>query len=445
MPSSIPTVTIVGRPNVGKSTLFNRMSGRRKSIVIDEPNATRDWLETTCTGGGAAYRLVDTAGLFQSERSAISDELREKTRGLVALSELVLFMVDSREGIHPADEQIARMLRSARGDGKVMLLANKSEGQEEVGALADFYSLGFAEMLPVSAVRGDNLRALGDRIALQLDSRGPAQEGGPPGLRLAVVGKPNVGKSSLANALLGSRRVLVSEQAGTTRDCVEIPFEHGGKGYVLFDTAGLRRRAKVGEQIERHSNSRTVDGVKRSDVVIWMLDATEPVTSQDRAIMRLVLDVGKAMLIVLNKWDLISPADRRRAKRVFRRELEPHALAPIVACSSTCGKFPAGKILSSCAAAYGDATRSFSTRQLMSALKRVVTHKAPPMAGRIRPQLRHAHQGGKNPLLIVVHGNSLDRVGEDYRRYLVHALSRELGMDKASPRVLFRLSPNPYA
>jgi len=176
MPSSIPTVTIVGRPNVGKSTLFNRMSGRRKSIVIDEPNATRDWLETTCTGGGAAYRLVDTAGLFQSERSAISDELREKTRGRVAVSELVLFMVGSREGIRPADEQIARMLRSARGDGKVMLLANKSEGQEEVGALADFYSLGFAEMLPVSAVRGDNLRALGDRIALQLDSSGAAQE-----------------------------------------------------------------------------------------------------------------------------------------------------------------------------------------------------------------------------------------------------------------------------
>ena len=446
MTGSIPTVTIVGRPNVGKSTLFNKLARKRKSIVIDEPNATRDWLESLCQQDGGAYRLIDTAGVFQPSGAEYSEGLRKRTEVLLAETDLVLFLVDAREGLHAIDGEIASWLRQRCGRIPAALVVNKSEGRTEEEAALDFHALGMDEMKCISALRGDNLKGLQlfitERLGLQPDD-GPEADAQRP-RQLVLVGRPNVGKSSLANALLGSPRVLVSERAGTTRDCVEAAFTSGNSRYILSDTAGLRRRSREGADIERKADSRTVDAVKRSDVVLWLLDATSPLSTQDKTILRLVLDVGKALVIVLNKWDLVDPRDRRKVRRTFTRELEAYTSAVVVTLSATGGSFRAGPLLAKADLAYADATRSFSTRQLMAALRQVVSRKAPPMSGKIRPRLRYAHQGGKNPLLIVVHGNALDSIGGDYKRYLIHAFARELGLASTAPRILLRLSANPY-
>ncbi len=446
MRASIPTVTIVGRPNVGKSTLFNRMAGARKSIVIDVPNATRDWLDSVCRSKSGEFRLIDTAGISGSDAAEYSAELRRRTGELLGQSDLVVFIVDTRLGLHPVDNEIASWLRSRIGAGQVILALNKSEGKSEEDAALEFHVLGLESMIPISARRGDNMGVL----SAEIDSRlgfvgGEGEKCTSDPLNLTVVGRPNVGKSSLINSIIGHSRLVVSEKAGTTRDCVEVAFESGGREYLFSDTAGLRRKARISEQVEQASASRTIDGINRAEVVLWVLDATASITAQDRKIMSLVAKVGKAMVAVVNKWDLIGESSRRKVKRSFVRELETYCSSAIAVTSATSRSFKAGRVLAMAEKAHHDATQSFTTRQLMMALGEIVRHKAPPLAGKIRPKMRYAHQGGKNPVSIVIHGNALDRIGSDYQRYLIKAFSRQLGMDSALPQIVFRSSSNPYA
>ncbi len=445
MAPDLPTVTIVGRPNVGKSTLFNRLARGRKSIVVDVPNATRDWLESDCAHGETAFRLVDTAGMPGPD-TEYAGALRETAQGLVERTDLVLFVVDARVGLHPVDREILDWLRKVPGPGRVLLVVNKTEGRPSAEACAEFHALGFPGMAAISASRGDNVRGLLDLVAGRLGGRAAGASGTDGGrTSMVFVGRTNVGKSSLVNAMLGQSRMIVSDTPGTTRDSVEVVFEHGGRRYTLIDTAGLRRRTQVRERVEQAATSRTVDAVKRANVSLCVLDASGMPSAQDRKIIRLVSEAGQAMVFVLNKWDLVDPRDRRKTRRAFARELSAHPAGAPVATSAISGRFRASDLLGAVDLAHRDATRSFSTAALTRALREVLKENPPPISGKVRPKLRYAHQGGNNPVSIVIHGNALDRIGDDYRRYLARALTRQLGMEGAAPKLLFRQAENPYA
>ena len=460
--SMIPVVALVGRPNVGKSTLFNRITRSRDAIVANIPGLTRDRHYARTQWEGQAFLVVDTGGFEPVVDTGIVAEMAKQTKQAIAESDVVVFLTDARTGLAPQDQQIAAYLRKT---GKTVVLAvNKAEGLPPT-ALAEFHELGLGQPLAVSAAHGSGVGLLLDAIVEHL--RPPVQEGAPSELdhehepvaaaesadfepalqqrviKLAIVGRPNVGKSTLINALVGEERVIAFDQPGTTRDAIEVPFERDGVAYTLIDTAGLRRKGKVFETIEKFSVLKTLQAIESANVVVLLLDASEGVSDQDAHIAGFAVESGRAVVVAANKWDKVDAYQRQQFTNSLHERLPFLSFARQHEISALSRK-GLGALLKSVNEAFKAAFAKLSTPRLTRALQEAVAFQQPPRAGTVRPKLRYAHQGGQNPPVIVIHGNALDRVPNSYTRYLESRFSKVFKLSGTPLRVEYRSSHNPY-
>ncbi|TNF63819.1 MAG: ribosome biogenesis GTPase Der [Burkholderiales bacterium] len=440
-----PVIALVGRPNVGKSTLFNRLTRSRDAIVADFAGLTRDRHYGNGRLGSREYIVIDTGGFEPEAGEGIYREMAKQTRQAVAESDVVVFVVDARSGLGAQDHEIARYLR--RLGKPTVLVANKAEGMKEGGQLSEFFELGLGEVLPVSGAHGQGIRsmleaALGRIDALADDEEPPAEEGEQV-IRLAVAGRPNVGKSTLINAWLGEERLVAFDLPGTTRDAISVPFERGGQKYELIDTAGIRRKGKVFEAIEKFSVVKTLQAIERAHVVLLLLDATQGVTDQDAHIAGYILESGRAVVLAINKWDAVDAYQRQQIERQVESRLAflKFASLHLVSASKRQGLGPLWK---SIAQAYASAMRKMPTPVLTRLLQEAVAFQAPQRSGMYRPKMRYAHQGGMNPPVIVIHGNSLEHVPEVYRRFLEGRFRKAFDLVGTPLRIEFKTSANPY-
>ena len=440
-----PVIAIVGRPNVGKSTLFNRLTRSRDAIVADFPGLTRDRHYGDAKLGGREFIVVDTGGFEPDADTGIVREMARQTRLAVTEADVVVFVVDARAGLSAQDHVIARWLRAQRKP--VILAANKAEGMRDSPALAEFHELGIGEPLPVSSAHGQGIRSLVE-AALETLALEPAEEeeAGSEGgaIRLAVAGRPNAGKSTLINTWLGEERLVAFDQPGTTRDAIRVPFEREGQAYELIDTAGLRRKGRVFEAVEKFSVVKTLQAIADAHVVLLLLDAAQGVSDQDAHIAGYIAESGRALVVAVNKWDAVDRYQRELLSRQIEQRLAFLKFAQVLHVSALKrqGLGPLWKALS---AAHASATRKLPTPALTRLLQEAVEHQAPPRAGRFRPKLRYAHQGGMNPPVVVVHGNSLEHVGAAYRRYLEGRIRDRFDLVGTPLRIEFRSSSNPFA
>jgi GTPase len=436
----LPIVVIMGRPNVGKSTLFNRLTRSRDAIVADVPGLTRDRHYGRGRVGGKAYLAVDTGG-FEPVASE-GYEMARQTRQALDEADAVLFVVDARAGLVGQDQVIASELR--RSGRPVFLVVNKAEGMNPAIACAEFHALAVGEPVSVSAAHGENVAALMEHVLAGLpdaDVVSPRDERHP---KIAVVGRPNVGKSTLVNALIGEERMIVFDQPGTTRDSIYVEFERGPRRYTLIDTAGLRRRGRVTEGAEKFSILKTMQAIEDANVVILVLDARRDIAEQDAHIAGYVLEAGRAVVVAVNKWEKLPDEDRELTKRALARKLNFLAFARLHFISALTGQgIPS--LLKSVDEAYAAAMARLSTPRLSRALAQAVAQQAPPRAGAIRPKPRYAHQGGVNPPRVIVHGNALDHVPEAYRRYLERFFREAFQLQGTPLQIEFRSGANPYA
>lgn len=441
----LPVVALVGRPNVGKSTLFNALTRTRDALVADLPGVTRDRHYGVCRTGARPFVLVDTGGL-SGERVDI-DQLTEKQVQLaIEESSACVLLVDAREGLLPQDRAIMDRLRRA---GKPVLLAvNKTDGLDAGAALAEFATLGVAATLAIAAAHARGVDALLASLApllpLDTDDAGTAEDGAAVGTRVAIVGRPNVGKSTLVNRLLGEERVVVSDVAGTTRDSIQVALERDGKQYTLIDTAGVRRRGRVEDALEKFSVIKTLQSIAAADVVAVMLDAGEGVTDQDLALIGQVLDAGRALVIVANKWDGLEQYDRERCKAGLERKLDFVAWAKIVFLSAKHGS-GLRELMRAIDRAGVAAARELGTSDLSRALEKAVAAHQPPLVRGHSPKLRFAHPGGDHPPTIVIHGTRTKHIADSYRRYLENFFRKRYKLEGTPIRVEFREGENPYA
>ncbi|WP_449371427.1 ribosome biogenesis GTPase Der [Thiomonas sp.] len=459
-----PIVSLVGRPNVGKSTLFNRLTRSRDAIVADMPGLTRDRHYGMLRMAERPVIVVDTGGFEPVVDTGIVHQMARQTRQAIAESDLVVFLVDLRTGLSPQDLHIAAELRKT---GKPILLAvNKAEGRHDHPALAEFHELGLGEPFSISAAHGDSVPDLLERILQTLPSEsaeevqqavvaagdadavaGPAPEAAPPrvhSLRLAIAGRPNVGKSTLVNALVGEERVIAFDLPGTTRDAIEVPFERDGRKFILIDTAGLRRKGKVFEAVEKFSVIKTLQAIEQSNVVVLLLDATEGVSDQDAHIASFAVEAGRALVLAANKWDAVDTYGRERLMAAIRQRLPFVGFAKFHSISARTGAGLNG-LMKSVIAAHAAAYRKLPTPKLTRAIIEAVAQQQPPRSGPVRPKLRYAHQGGTNPPIIVIHGSALDRVPASYTRYLEGRLREKFDLAGTPLRVEYRSTTNPYA
>jgi GTP-binding protein len=437
-----PTIAIVGRPNVGKSTLFNRVTRSRDALVADLPGLTRDRHYGDGRIGGRPYFVVDTGGLEPVARDGLLGEMAKQTLAAVAEADAIVFLVDGREGVAPQDRRIAAELRKARS--RVWLVVNKTEGMDSAIATAEFHELGLGAPHAISAAHDEGVRELIDAVLGELPEAPPEEEPHDgEGPRIAVVGRPNVGKSTLVNRLLGEDRMIVSETPGTTRDAIEVPFEHAGKRYVLVDTAGVRRRGRVFEAVEKFSVVKTMQAIDRANVAILVVDAADGVADQDAHIAGYVLERGRALVVAANKWDGLDGYARDTAKRTLERKLGFLAFARVIFVSALQGD-GLRPLMASVDEAYRAAMTKLATPRLTRTLIDAVARQAPPRSGLVRPKLRYAHQGGRNPPIIVVHGSALNAVPASYRRYLEGAFRKTFGLVGTPLRIEFRTGRNPY-
>lgn len=437
-----PTIVLVGRPNVGKSTLFNRLTRTRDALVADQPGLTRDRHYGIGRLGDRDYLVVDTAGFDPVAKDGIMHEMARQAEQAIAEADVLLFLVDGRSGRTPHDEQIAVRLR--RSGRPVHLVVNKAEGLDRALVSSDFHALGFGDPLPVSAAHGDGIKQLIDLVLapFPLDSgRESSEDDGP---KVAIVGRPNVGKSTLVNTLLGEERVIAFDMPGTTRDAISIPFERGGKQYTLIDTAGLRRRGKVFEAVEKFSVIKTLQAIQEANVAVLVLDAAQDISDQDAHIAGFVLEAGRALVVAINKWDAVDDYQRDRLKEEIARRLGFLSFARFHQISALKAEGVAG-LLKSVDAAYAAAISNLSTPQLTRTMQAAVAKQAPPRHGTARPKLRYAHQGGMNPPIIVIHGNSLENLPTSYVRYLERTFMEAFKLQGTPLRIQFRTAHNPYA
>ena len=437
-----PIVVLVGRPNVGKSTLFNRLTRSRDALVADLPGLTRDRHYGAGRMGERDYLVVDTAGFDPVAKDGVMYEMARQAEQAIAEADALLFLVDGRAGCTPHDEQIAGYLR--RANRPVYLVVNKAEGLDQTLAGADFHALGLGDPLPVSAAHGDGVRQLIDIVLAPFDQSEEEEETGEAGPKVAIVGRPNVGKSTLVNALLGEERVIAFDSPGTTRDAIAIPFERGGRNYTLIDTAGLRRRGKVFETVEKFSVIKTLQAIESANVAVLVLDAAQDISDQDARIAGFVLETGRALVVAVNKWDAADAYRRERIKEDMARKLGFLSFARFHYISALAAN-GLGAILKSVDAAYGAAMSKLSTPRLTRALQAALARQAPPRAGIVRPKLRYAHQGGMNPPIIVIHGTSLESVPDTYVRYLERMFMETFKLQGTPLRIQFRTADNPYA
>lgn len=441
-----PVVALVGRPNVGKSTLFNRLTRSRAALVADFAGLTRDRHYGEGRVGSKPYIVVDTGGFEPEAKSGILSHMARQTEQAIAESDVVIFLVDGRSGLSMHDHDIADMLR--RSGQKVLLCVNKAEGMSNSAALAEFHELGLGQPIPISASHGDGVVSLIEKALEDFEQEPEVEktEDGSPvehRIKLAVVGRPNVGKSTLINTLVGENRVIAFDMPGTTRDAIEIEFERQDKKYTLIDTAGLRRRGKVFEAIEKFSVIKTLQAIEASNVVLLMLDAQADISDQDAHIAGFILETGRALVVAINKWDSIDGETRERVMRDFDRKLRFLSFAKVHHISALRGQ-GVNAVLRSVNAAHAAAFSKLSTPKLTRVLHEAVAQQPPPRKGIFRPKMRYAHQGGQNPPRIIIHGNALDAIPDSYRRYLESRFRDAFELAGTPLRIEFKSSHNPY-
>ncbi|MGE0112717.1 ribosome biogenesis GTPase Der [Aquabacterium sp.] len=440
-----PVIALVGRPNVGKSTLFNRLTKSRDAIVADFAGLTRDRHYGEGRMGSHEYIVVDTGGFEPDCVSGIVKEMAKQTRQAVAEADVVIFVVDARNGLSAQDHDIARYLRTT--NKKVLLAANKTEGMKEGVQLAEFYELGMGEPIPVSSAHGQGIRSLLDEALAEFieeeDEDEEALDDPERPIRLAVAGRPNVGKSTLINTWLGEERLVAFDMPGTTRDAISVPFEREGQKFELIDTAGLRRKGKVFEAIEKFSVVKTLQAISDANVVLLLIDATQGVTEQDAHIAGFVLEAGRAVVIAVNKWDAVDSYQRELLMRSIEHRLSFLKFAPVLHISAI-KRQGLGPLWKSIAAAWRSAACKMPTPVLTRLLQEAVQFQQPKKAGAFRPKLRYAHQGGQNPPVIVVHGNSLEHVTDAYKRFLEGRFREHFKLTGTPLRIEMKSSSNPF-
>jgi GTP-binding protein len=440
-----PVIALVGRPNVGKSTLFNRLTKTRDAIVADYAGLTRDRHYGNGKQGQHEFIVIDTGGFEPDATSGIYKEMAKQTRQAVAEADVVLFVVDARAGLSAQDHEIAKYLRKL---GKpCVLVANKSEGMAAGAQLVEFFELGLGEVFPVSAAHGHGIRplvdlALGPLVPPEDGSESVADE--PGVIKLAVAGRPNVGKSTLINTWLGEERLVAFDMPGTTRDAISVPFERNGQRFELVDTAGLRRKGKVFEAIEKFSVVKTLQAIESASVVLLLIDATQGVTDQDAHIAGYVLESGRAVVVAVNKWDAVDEYARELVKRSIETRLGFLKFAALHLISAQ-KRQGLGPLWESIAQAHAAANCKMSTPVLTRLLLEAVQFQTPKKTGMYRPKLRYAHQGGMNPPIIVIHGNSLEHVTDAYKRFLEGRFRKEFNLIGTPLRIQMKSSSNPYS
>ena len=439
-----PVIALVGRPNVGKSTLFNRLTKTRDAIVADYAGLTRDRHYGNGTLGSHEYIVIDTGGFEPDAQSGIYKEMAKQTRQAVAEADVVVFVVDARAGVSAQDHDIGKYLRKL---GKpTVLTANKAEGMLEGVQLSEFFELGLGEVLGVSAAHGQGMRTLVD-TALELlklpEIAEDAEPQDPSIIKLAVAGRPNVGKSTLINTWLGEERLVAFDLPGTTRDAISVPFERDGQKFELIDTAGLRRKGKVFEAIEKFSVVKTLQAIENCNVTLLLLDATQGVTDQDAHIAGYILESGRAVVLAINKWDAVDAYQRETLARSVETRLGFLKFASIHYISAI-KRQGLGPVWKSIAQAHASSNRKMSTPVLTRLLLEAVKFQQPQRVGVFRPKLRYAHQGGMNPPIIIVHGNSLEHVSESYKRYLEGRFRKEFDLTGTPMRIQMKTSTNPF-
>ena len=436
----LPIVAIVGRPNVGKSTLFNALTGTRDAIVADVPGVTRDRQYGYGRSGSRSYVVIDTGGLIENP-VGIEAQMRVQTERAVEEADRLVLLADARAGLTSQDLFVARELHRA---GKPVFLAiNKAEGLDSGVAAADFHALGMGEAFAISASHDQGCDELIDHVLAGLDAR-PEPTAFPDAIRVAVIGRPNVGKSTLVNRLLGDERVIASEKPGTTRDSILVPFHKDDRDFVLIDTAGVRRRSKVDDLVERVSVAKTLQAIEDAHVVILVLDAHDAIAEQDASVLGLALDRGRALIIAINKWDGIEEGQRDQIRRQLDLKLDFVPFAPKLFISARFGT-GVGELVRATVRAHDAAFREMSTPHLTRALEQALEAHQPPLVRGRRIKLRYAHQGGKNPPRIIVHGNQTTSVPEAYRRYLANVFRKTFDLFATPVAVEFRTDENPYA
>ena len=436
-----PTLVLVGRPNVGKSTLFNRLTKSRDAIVADIPGLTRDRHYGHGKLGKKPYLVVDTGGFEPLVKDGILHEMARQTEQAIVEADVIIFVVDGRTGLTPHDKEIANKLR--RVSCPVFVAVNKSEGMNSGMVEADFHELGLGEPNAISSAHGEGVRGLVE-LALESFPEPEDDEWHSAAIRVAIVGRPNVGKSTMINTLLGEERVIAFDAPGTTRDSIEIDFERNGQQYVLIDTAGMRKRGKVFESIEKFSVVKTLQAIEDSNVVFLMVDAQADVSDQDAHIADFIVQSGRALVVAVNKWDGMDSYKREQTRQILQRKLKflDFAKFHFVSAKENIGL---ESVFRSVNAAYAAAMTKMSTPRLARVLADAVAKQAPPKHGVFRPKPRYAHQGGSNPPIIVVHGNAVDQISDSYKRYLEHTFREAFKLQGTPLRIQFVTSKNPFA
>jgi GTP-binding protein len=442
-----PVVALVGRPNVGKSTLFNRLTRSRAALVADFSGLTRDRHYGEGRVGEIPFIAIDTGGFEPVAKDGILLEMARQTRQAIAEADVVVFLVDARAGINAHDHEIAQLLRKS-GQQRVLLAVNKAEGMGLGPAISEFHELGLGQPYPISAAHGDGIVDLIE-LALKDLAEPPVEEVFEEGdhdhrIKLAIVGRPNVGKSTLINTLMGEERVIAFDLPGTTRDAIEIDFDRDGRRYTLIDTAGLRKRGKVFEAVEKFSVIKTLQAIEASNVVLLMLDAHTEISEQDAHIAGFVLETGRAVVVAINKWDGLDGEEKERIEREFQRKLRFLSFARMHTISALRGQ-GIKPLLKSINSAHAAAFAKLSTPKLTRELQAAIEQQQPPRKGIFRPKMRYAHQGGQNPPLVVIHGNALDAIPDSYRRYLETRFRNAFDLAGTPLRIEFKSSHNPYA
>ena len=441
-----PVVAVVGRPNVGKSTLFNRLTRSRDALVADIPGLTRDRHYGEGRVGPVPYLLVDTGGFEPTGADGIVREMARQAEAAIAESDVVIFVLDARAGLTPHDMRIAQRLRASSntsgGQRRLIVAVNKAEGLP-ASAVAEFHELALGEPHPISAAHGDGVTSLMDEVLAGFEPPDISESQESAGIRVAVAGRPNVGKSTLINALLGEERMIAFDAPGTTRDAIEVPFEYGKQPFTLIDTAGLRRKGKVFETIEKFSVIKTLQAIAESNVVILVLDATEGIAEQDAHLAGFVMETGRALTIAVNKWDGLDSYTRDTVKRELERKLHFLDWAKVQFISARRGTGLAA-LMRSVTEAHRAAFARLPTPKLTRALYAAVERQSPPRAGGGRPKMRYAHQGGHNPPIVVIHGTALNGIGDSYRRYLEGWFRETFELTGTPLRIEFRTAVNPY-
>jgi GTPase len=436
----LPVIALIGRPNVGKSTLFNAMTGTRDALVADLPGVTRDRQYGFARRTQVPCIVVDTGGLIENA-GAIESLMIAQTDRAISEADRLIVIVDGRAGVTPQDEFVARL---AHRSGKPVYLAvNKTEGFDADAAVADFHALGLGEPQPIAAAHDQGVISL---LETALAGLAPDPQDGPElsAVRVAVIGRPNVGKSTLINRILGQDRLVAFDEPGTTRDAVLVPFERDGERYALIDTAGVRRRAKVDNAIEKFSVIKTLQAIESAHVVIAVMDAQDTVAEQDASLLGTVIEQGRALILAINKWDNIPTEQRDLIRQQIELRIAFADFAPLHFISARHGS-GVGELFVSVRSVFAAAMREMTTPQLSRVLEGALESHQPPLVRGRRIKLRYAHQGGRNPPIIVIHGNQTDQVPDAYRRYLVNVFRKAFDLFGTPVRVVFRGEENPFA